>query len=96
MAREVTHTEIGPRIIDEADIDEEKGDIAICLCGLSAGYPFCDGSHRATVDEDPDTTYRYERNGGGEDSAGQRRGKSKSSGSSESADSPDSADRSIG
>lgn len=63
MAREVTHTEISPRIIDEEDIDEEKGDIAICQCGLSAEYPFCDGSHRATTDEDPETTYRYERDG---------------------------------
>lgn len=66
MAREVTHTEISPRIIDAEDIDKEKGDIAICRCGLSAEYPFCDGSHRATVDEDSDTTYRYEREGDGE------------------------------
>ncbi|WP_049972192.1 CDGSH iron-sulfur domain-containing protein [Haladaptatus cibarius] len=59
MAREVRHTERSPRIIDEDDIDEEKGDIAICLCGLSAEYPFCDGSHRATYDEESDTVYRY-------------------------------------
>ncbi|SIR81770.1 Iron-binding zinc finger CDGSH type [Haladaptatus litoreus] len=60
MVREVRHTATSPRIIDADDIDEKKGDIAICLCGLSPEYPFCDGSHRATRDEESDTVYRYE------------------------------------
>ncbi len=60
MAREVRHTATEPLRIDEDDIDEEKGDIAICLCGLSAEYPFCDGSHRVTHDESDDSVYRYE------------------------------------
>ncbi|GAA0232220.1 CDGSH iron-sulfur domain-containing protein [Haladaptatus pallidirubidus] len=60
MAREVRHTATSPRIIDEDDIDAEKGDIAICLCGLSAAYPFCDGSHQATHDEESGRVYRYE------------------------------------
>lgn len=64
MAREVTHEATGPRIVDEDDIDEEKGDVAICMCGLSPEYPFCDGTHEVTADEDPDTRYRYEREDG--------------------------------
>lgn len=60
MPREITHDARGPYRIDESDIDAEKGDVAICMCGLSAEYPFCDGSHAATADEDPDVRYKYE------------------------------------
>ena len=60
MAREVTHDAKGPLFIDEDDIDPEKGDIAVCLCGLSAEYPFCDGSHRVTENEEPDEVYKYQ------------------------------------
>lgn len=59
MAREVRHDADSPAILTEDDIDPEKGDIAVCQCGLSPTFPFCDGSHRATHGEDDDTRYCY-------------------------------------
>jgi CDGSH-type Zn-finger protein len=59
VAREITHDAHGPEIVSEEDIGE-KGDIAICMCGLSADYPFCDGSHNGTTDEEDGVTYKYE------------------------------------
>ncbi len=69
MAREVTHTARGPLKLDESDLDDEKGDVAICLCGLSREYPFCDGSHRVTEDEEAGVRYKYE----DDDPEGERR-----------------------
>lgn len=60
MAREVRHTATGPLKIDEDDFDDEKDNVALCLCGLSDDYPFCDGTHHATRDEKEDVVYRYE------------------------------------
>ena len=59
MPRLIRHDATGPRKLDADDLHDTKGNIAICQCGLSADYPFCDGSHRATEDEDPETLYRY-------------------------------------
>jgi CDGSH-type Zn-finger protein len=63
MSRVIVHDEDGPLYIDEDDIDPEKGDIAICQCGLSDTRPFCDGSHRAAEDEADDELYRYDEEG---------------------------------
>lgn len=60
MGRLVRHDATGPRKLDESDIDEKKDDIAVCQCGLSDAYPFCDGSHQATLNEEADQCYRYE------------------------------------
>jgi CDGSH-type Zn-finger protein len=59
MARLVEHDATGPRKLDESDLDPEKGDVAVCQCGLSGEYPFCDGTHRETGDEPVDACYRY-------------------------------------
>ena len=60
MTRLVELEATGPRKLDPEDIDDEKGDIAVCRCGLSDSFPFCDGSHRRTEDEEAGTTYVYE------------------------------------
>ncbi|MFB6242461.1 MAG: CDGSH iron-sulfur domain-containing protein [Halobaculum sp.] len=60
MARVIVHEEDGPLYVDEDDIHPEKGDIAICQCGLSDERPFCDGSHDRTAGEDPAELYAYD------------------------------------
>lgn len=59
MARLVDLDANGPRRLDADDLDPEKGDVAVCQCGLSDDFPFCDGSHRVTEDESEDVCYRY-------------------------------------
>lgn len=49
--------------LDPSDVDDEKGDVAVCRCGLSDDHPLCDGSHRATVDEPAEGLYRYDEDG---------------------------------
>ena len=59
MSRLVELDAMEPKKLDESDIDPEKGDVAVCQCGLSEDFPFCDGSHRTTRTETDGTRYRY-------------------------------------
>lgn len=37
--------------------------IWICMCGLSFSQPYCDNSHKKTVDEEDNKVYAYEKEG---------------------------------
>lgn len=60
MARVVVHEDTGPLKLSEEDLDADKGNIAVCQCGLSDEYPFCDGTHRQTRDETTGLLYQYD------------------------------------
>ena len=48
-----------PKVITE---EEAKFPIGVCTCGLSSNFPFCDGSHKRTEDEETGFVYVYDKN----------------------------------
>jgi CDGSH-type Zn-finger protein len=58
-----------PRIVEIKDQtpllikpeDTVNGIVAVCRCGLSSNWPFCNGTHKATIGEDPAKLYHYDR-----------------------------------
>lgn len=64
MPRIVRFEQTGPIKIDPStlpvDAEGKPKPIFICACGLSATFPFCDGSHKACRTEEPGHVYRYD------------------------------------
>lgn len=59
MSRIVTMRDQGPLVLKKDEMESDT--VAICRCGLSAGWPQCDGTHAVTQDEDPNTVFQYAR-----------------------------------
>jgi CDGSH iron-sulfur domain-containing protein 1 len=63
MTRIVLHSAHGPQAVPKATAPGDN--LYACRCGLSANaFGLCDGSHKATLDEQPGLTYLYERKEG--------------------------------
>ncbi len=58
MVRMILHEAKGP-----LELKPSEKSVWICRCGLSKNQPFCDGSHKKTLDEKDGKTCRYNPDG---------------------------------
>ena len=56
MARIVLHERNRPYVVKAGDQE-----LHMCACGLSGNKPYCDGTHKRTLDEEENTTYMYDK-----------------------------------
>jgi CDGSH iron-sulfur domain-containing protein 3 len=52
------------------EIKPQEKSVWICMCGLSANQPFCDGTHKKARDEEEGKTYEYDASGARRESSG--------------------------
>jgi CDGSH-type Zn-finger protein len=58
MSRIVLKTVHGPFVLKPTTTP-----VDICMCGLSANQPFCNGAHKKTPDEKEGEVYKYYKKG---------------------------------
>jgi len=58
MTRKIIKTAKGPM-----ELKPQGKSVLICMCGLSKNQPFCDGSHKKTLDEEGGKIYEYDESG---------------------------------
>lgn len=59
MSRLVELKDQSPLVIQKDEMDDDV--VAVCRCGLSSDWPYCDGTHAKTQSEDDDEIYAYRR-----------------------------------